>query len=223
MTSEETSDSGRDLRKMVAALPHPIIMDVGSGAAPLPIAHILVDRFPWDAEGHRNTGKCTGYPGQLFVKANVEDLPFDDESVDFIWCSHLLEHVDDPVKAMGEMRRVSKQGALLIPPVEMESIIQMAEQGTKANGHNWLCRSIPQSHLEFMRCDDSDKDEVRGLLRKLGVWPRVPYRLFETAIFQGWGWNGWPSEIEARIVEPTDENLYQWNQRFVAKETECPS
>ena len=216
-------DVREELRTALAEIPHPIIMDVGSGGAPLPIAHVIVDLYPTEPGPHRNTGTCVGYPGQIFVKADVEDLPFDDESVDFIWCSHLLEHVNDPIKALAEMRRVSKAGALLIPTVELEGIIQMNKEGSKSNGHHWLCRTQPSHALEFMRCDTSNKDEVRGLLTQLGAWPLVRSRLFEAVIFMGWGWNGWPGAVEASIVEPTEENIEKWLMCYQMGPPECPS
>ena len=71
--------------------------------------------------------------------------------------------------------------------------------------------------LEFMRCDNSDKERVQGILTKLRVWPAVLSRSLETTIFQGWGWNGWKAEIDAQIVEPTPENIEKWNMWFLAK------
>jgi ubiquinone/menaquinone biosynthesis C-methylase UbiE len=38
-------------------------------------------------------------------------LSFADETFDFIFSYHALEHIDKPVKALGEMRRVMKPGA----------------------------------------------------------------------------------------------------------------
>ncbi len=44
------------------------------------------------------------------VKMDVHDIPFEDHSFDVIICNHLLEHVDDDIKAMSEMNRVMKPG-----------------------------------------------------------------------------------------------------------------
>jgi len=40
------------------------------------------------------------------VKADICDLPFDDESFDFIICNHVLEHIPDDTKALSELFRV---------------------------------------------------------------------------------------------------------------------
>ena len=40
------------------------------------------------------------------VKADICDLPFKDNSFDFIICNHVLEHIPDDTKAMQELHRV---------------------------------------------------------------------------------------------------------------------
>ncbi len=44
------------------------------------------------------------------VKADILDLPFDDNSFDIIFCNHVLEHIEDDKKAMQELYRVLKKG-----------------------------------------------------------------------------------------------------------------
>ena len=44
------------------------------------------------------------------VKADICDLPFDDNSYDVIFCNHVLEHIPDDTKAMQELYRVMKPG-----------------------------------------------------------------------------------------------------------------
>ncbi|QXP63318.1 class I SAM-dependent methyltransferase [Polaribacter sp. HaHaR_3_91] len=44
------------------------------------------------------------------VKADICDLPFDDNSFDVIFCNHVLEHITDDTKAMQELFRVLKKG-----------------------------------------------------------------------------------------------------------------
>ena len=44
------------------------------------------------------------------VKLDVMDIPFDDETFDVIFCNHVMEHVDDDIKAMKELHRVLKPG-----------------------------------------------------------------------------------------------------------------
>lgn len=44
------------------------------------------------------------------VKADICNLPFDDNSYDVIFCNHVLEHIPDDTKAMQELYRVLKPG-----------------------------------------------------------------------------------------------------------------
>ena len=44
------------------------------------------------------------------VKADICNLPFEDNSYDVILCNHVLEHIPDDTKAMSELLRVLKSG-----------------------------------------------------------------------------------------------------------------
>lgn len=48
------------------------------------------------------------------VKADICNLPFDDNSYDCILCNHVLEHIPDDTKAMQELYRVLKPGGMAI-------------------------------------------------------------------------------------------------------------
>lgn len=44
------------------------------------------------------------------IKADIQNLPFEDNSFDVIFCNHVLEHVNDDKKALSELYRVMKKG-----------------------------------------------------------------------------------------------------------------
>ena len=46
------------------------------------------------------------------VKADICNLPFQDNSYDIIFCNHVLEHIPDDTKAMQELYRVLKKGGM---------------------------------------------------------------------------------------------------------------
>ena len=46
------------------------------------------------------------------VKADITNLPFEDDSFDVIFCNHVLEHIPDDTKAMQELYRVLKKGGM---------------------------------------------------------------------------------------------------------------
>ena len=55
------------------------------------------------------------------VNADIRALPFEDNSFDFILCNHVLEHVDDDLKAMSELFRVLKPGGKAVIQVPLEN------------------------------------------------------------------------------------------------------
>lgn len=48
------------------------------------------------------------------VKADICELPFQDNAYDIILCNHVLEHIPDDTKAMQELYRVLKPGGMAI-------------------------------------------------------------------------------------------------------------
>lgn len=46
------------------------------------------------------------------IKADICNLPLEDNMYDFILCNHVLEHIDDDIKAMSELYRVLKKGGI---------------------------------------------------------------------------------------------------------------
>ncbi|WP_445453831.1 class I SAM-dependent methyltransferase [Flavobacterium sp. 25HG05S-40] len=46
------------------------------------------------------------------VKADICNLPFEDNTYDIIFCNHVLEHIPDDTKAMQELYRVLKPGGM---------------------------------------------------------------------------------------------------------------
>ena len=81
--------------------------------APLKVLHVapeqcFVDRF----RKMKNLDYTTSdlYSPLADVKADICNLPFEDNSYDVIFCNHVLEHIEDDKKAMSELFRVLKSG-----------------------------------------------------------------------------------------------------------------
>jgi SAM-dependent methyltransferase len=57
-----------------------------------------------------------GRVAKVNVVAPGDNLPFDDDSYDFVFASHVIEHFPDPIKALREWVRVSRRYVVLIAP-----------------------------------------------------------------------------------------------------------
>ena len=51
------------------------------------------------------------------VKMDIHQIPFGENHFDVVLCNHVLEHVQDDIKAMSEIRRVLKPGGWAIMQV----------------------------------------------------------------------------------------------------------
>ena len=58
------------------------------------------------------------------VKADILDLPFENESFDIIFCNHVLEHIEDDQKAMSELYRVMRKDGWGIFQVPMKNSLE---------------------------------------------------------------------------------------------------
>ena len=82
------------------------VLDVGCGAKPYePV-------FSAHAASYVGVDPVDNPRAEL--KGAVEDLPVDDSSFDVVLCNQVLEHCDDPVKAVSELRRVTAPGGRVL-------------------------------------------------------------------------------------------------------------
>ena len=71
------------------------------------------------------------------VQANMTQLPFENNEFDFIFASHVLEHIKDDIKAMEELKRVLKpQGIAILPvPIVSEVTIEYPKPNPNESNH----------------------------------------------------------------------------------------
>lgn len=68
------------------------------------------------SEGMLNDARATlsGMSGVRFLQADIQDLPFEDGSFDFIIANMMLYHVPEKEKAISEVRRVLRPGGAFV-------------------------------------------------------------------------------------------------------------
>ncbi|MDO8639379.1 MAG: class I SAM-dependent methyltransferase, partial [bacterium] len=69
------------------------------------------------------------HPLLKIKKGDIYKLPYKENFFDLIICSEVLEHLDDPKKALNELKRVSKKYLLLSVPNEPLFTIQRFLRG----------------------------------------------------------------------------------------------
>ena len=103
------------------------VIDIGCGGAPSPLSSVLTDYFP-DESIHRARPLVEDRP---LVVCSADRMPFRDKFFDLSICSHVLEHVPDPIKAVTEIARISRKGYLETPAYGKDVLV-----GT-GNQHIW--------------------------------------------------------------------------------------
>ncbi len=72
------------------------------------------------------------HPGLDLKEGNIYNLPYKDNSFDLVICAEVLEHLEKPIDAMNEIKRVCKKNLLLSVPNE-----PLFRIGNFTRGKNW--------------------------------------------------------------------------------------
>lgn len=99
--------------------PTDVVLEVGSGQNPSPRADVLCERFVADSTERNAEPPRVDRP---FVVGDIYHLPFRDRSVDFVICTHVLEHLEDPLRAIAELTRVAPRGYVETPSAVWERL-----------------------------------------------------------------------------------------------------
>jgi SAM-dependent methyltransferase len=115
---------------MLNIQPSDRVLEIGSGNRPRRRSNVLCDRYPWD-NTERSSGDQIVIDGRPFVVADAAALPFKDKSFDYVITSHILEHVEDPLRVVAELQRVAHAGYIETPS-------ELAERLFGWPFHKWM-------------------------------------------------------------------------------------
>lgn len=112
-----------------------------------------------------------------FRVGNAYELPIDDESVDLAICQCVLMHLEDPMKAVSEMKRATKKGGRVIAMEPDYASVSFFDTAFEKMGYT------VDEHSRFLRWE---------MLRKLGkrklgkgdddIGPKLPFMLFKSGL-----------------------------------------
>lgn len=171
--------------------PGDVVLDVGSGNRPHPRADVLCDYFLL-ADGERGGALQVDRP---LVGGDIEQLPFHDGSIDFVIASHLLEHVRDPQRAVGELQRVAKRGYIETPAEFGGKLLDMPF-------HRWYVRqdggTLVFTGKSRAMLDDHLAEQSYRLWREGRDMQRLYWNHLELFLVR----MSWSGAIDVRVIAP---------------------
>ncbi len=114
--------------------------DFGCGHFPNRHATDLVDSLGSEDVQRGGLGVARGGAGRTFhdLDLNQFPYPFPDGHFDYLICSHVLEHLEDPVRTCREFSRIAKAGYVEVPYGCIDAFVRNNDVI-----HLWLCAADP--------------------------------------------------------------------------------
>jgi SAM-dependent methyltransferase len=114
------------------------VLDIGPGHNPYEGATDLLERDVSEGK-ERGLQKLHVPVTARLTVGDVQALPYRDRAFDFVYASHILEHVDDPIVACREILRVGAAGYLETPSPFLEQGLAMRDLGSPDHWiHKWF-------------------------------------------------------------------------------------
>lgn len=136
------------------------VLDVGGWSDPFARADWVLDLMPYESRGLYERKGWVGereseperFTAQTWLQRDAcdrEPWPFEDDSFDFVVCSHTLEDVRDPLWMCSELARVAKAGYVEVPSRLEEQCWGVAGPYVGWSHHHWLIDAADAS-IEFV-------------------------------------------------------------------------
>lgn len=129
------------------------VLDIGSGGYPFPLATHLADLYEGSTTHRAEELKRDNRP---LTCCSVEQTPFQDKEFDFVYCSHVLEHVSDPAKACREIMRIGKRGYIETPSKLSDVMFNF----TKLHDHHKWHVQLLSNTLIFLEWQDAERRDL---------------------------------------------------------------
>ena len=80
--------------------------------------------------------------GLSVKRGSALDIPFDDDSFDSVLCIETIEHIEDPIQVVNELKRVAKKNVIISTESFFDSHAQISQ----------FLMYIRETHPQFFRC-----------------------------------------------------------------------
>ncbi len=183
------------------------VLDIGGGHNPLARADFIVDSDLTDGV-HRGGQPIPPELRDRYVPADIHCLPFADKSIDFIYCSHVLEHVLDPETACRELMRVGRRGFIETPR-------KWSEFFAGYPSHQWLIDDAG-GELVFERRQFIESPYLNALLHAVWRSKRLEASALRTFLNVSCVQYYWEDSFTFRVVRSADNNFDYMNPDHAA-------
>ena len=103
------------------------ILDIGCNLAAVEFAQTVADV--------KNFSKFYEEKNKKFVLIKNKNLPFSNNQFDFVYASHVIEHVEDLSFFISELKRISRQGYIELPSILEDNLVLSANS---SEDHKWM-------------------------------------------------------------------------------------
>ena len=114
---------------LISKNPNWNVLDLGCGADGLKTAHVWAD-----SRDHSDK-----YLPGTFFQTDALDTPFEDDEFDFVFSSHVAEHVVHPGLFCRELARIGKRGYIEVPTPLFDNLV-VGNFDPSPDGHIWWVR-----------------------------------------------------------------------------------
>ena len=191
-----------DRRQALAMIsPQDFVLDIGGWFKPLKRANKVMDLLPYETRAIHNAiggaDETERYSKNDWIVRDLCDrasFPFRDKEVDFVFCSHTLEDLRDPIWVCSEIVRIGKRGYIEVPSRAVETTRGI--ENWKYAGfyhHRWLIEQDRDGALVFT-------NKTPALLK----YPKYHLNVYASASAVGFYWENNFTFKENIIIDKRD-------------------
>lgn len=208
------------LDRLTASIPDDaVVLDIGGWGKPLTRADWVMDVMPYDTRGlyGRDGEGEERFSRDTWIRWDIcarDPFPFEDNSIDFVVCSHTLEDVRDPIWVCAEMNRIARAGYIEVPSRLEEQSYGIQGPWVGWGHHRWLVdiegdriAFVLKHHVLHGRSSDHFPTEfwrdLSETARVQSLWWRGAFH-FEERIFTE------PHELDEYLASFVRRHLEEW-------------